>query len=162
MAGMIFSVVAKSFAMKFLQNLAGGLAGAVVLSVLHETVRQFDKEAPRFDLVGEEALNKTIGLVGGEPLEGRELYAAALTGDIVGNAVYYSTIGAGKGHHLMRRGAVLGLAAGIGALKLTKALGSDTDPLVRSQKTELLTVCYYLAGGLVTASVIKAFRNKKQ
>ena len=142
------------------QNWIGGLAGAITLNLLHETVRRVDKDAPRIDLIGEEGLNKTIEAAGGDPLTGNSLYAATLAGDLLSNSAYYSLIGSGKDKHLITRGAIVGLTAGIGALKLTKSMGLSDAPVTRTSKTKLMTVGYYLAGGLVTACVIKALRGK--
>jgi len=147
--------------MKFIQNLIGGLAGAITLNLLHETIRRFDPDAPRVDLVGEEALNKAIEAAGGEALEGKALYAATLAGDILSNALYYSAIGTGKDRRLLARGILIGASGGIGALKFTRPMKLHDEPITQSQKTKWMTVAYYLAGGLVTATVIKALRAKK-
>ncbi len=152
---------AKRNIMKFFQNLLGGLAGAVALNLLHETVRRFDSDAPRIDLVGEEGLNKMIESSGGEALEGGELYAATLVGDLFSNSLYYSAIGAGKDKHLVTRGAMFGIVAGIGALELTAPAGLSDAPVTRTRKTKMMTIGYYLAGGLVTAFVIKKLRYNK-
>jgi hypothetical protein len=41
---------------KVLSSLIGVPAGAVGLNILHQAVKQFDYDAPRVDLVGEEVL----------------------------------------------------------------------------------------------------------
>jgi hypothetical protein len=145
--------------MNILQNIIGGLAGAVALNILHQAVKQFDKDAPRVDLVGEQALTKGMTAAGLTPPTGKALFAATLAGDILSNALYYSTIGFGKKKHLVIRGAAVGLAAGIGALALTKPLGLNDAPVTRSDKTKLLTVAWYTFGGLVAGSVIKLLRK---
>jgi hypothetical protein len=50
---------------KLLSSVIGGIAGAVALNILHQEVKQFDNEAPRVDLVGEEALSKGLERIGG-------------------------------------------------------------------------------------------------
>jgi hypothetical protein len=145
--------------MKTVKNFIGGLAGAVALNILHETVRRFDHNAPQVHLVGEEALSKSIKSAGLEPPTGNALYAATLAGDIVSNALYYSLIGAGKKKNLLWRGAGYGLAAGIGALTLTKPLGLSDAPVTKTTETKVLTVAWYLFGGLVAAATIKAMRK---
>ena len=42
------------------KNLLAGLTGAIALNILHETVRKTSANAPRIDLLGEEALQKTL------------------------------------------------------------------------------------------------------
>lgn len=148
--------------MKIIKNIIGGVAGAVALNLLHETVKRFDHAAPRVDLIGEEALNKGLKAVGAETLAGDQLYTATLAADLISNAFYYSLIGGGKKKYLLARGAAYGVAAGIGALKLTSPMGLSDAPVTRTEKTRLLTVAYYTFGGLVTACVIKALRTKSK
>lgn len=142
-----------------IKNIIGGIAGAVALNILHETLKRFDHDAPRVDLVGEEGINKTIEATGGERLSGDKLYAAALGGDLISNALYYSTIGLGKKKHLLARGAALGLAAGLGAVTLPQKMGLSDAPVTKTPKTTGMTVAYYLFGGIVTALTIKALRK---
>ncbi|KAA6440327.1 hypothetical protein FEM33_06900 [Dyadobacter flavalbus] len=141
--------------MKAINNISAGLAGAVVLNILHESAKRFFPNAPRVDLVGEEALSGILESAGIEPPKGNALYAATLAADVVSNALYYSLIGAGKKENVLLRGAGIGLAAGIGALTLTKPLGLNDAPVNRTNTTKALTVAWYLVGGLVTALVIK-------
>ena len=145
--------------MKIIQSIIGGLAGALALNILHQAAKQFDHEAPRVDLVGEEALTKGMEAMGLTPPTGNELFAATLAGDIISNALYYSTIGFSKKKHLMLRGVAMGMVAGVGALTLTKPLGLSDAPVTRSDKTKLLTVAWYAFGGLVAGAVIKALRK---
>jgi len=146
--------------MKGIENLAGGLAGALVLNILHETVKRMDKDAPRVDLVGEEALSKSLETVGVEPPKGDALFGATLAADVFSNALYFSAVGAGKKKNLLLLGAGYGLAAGIGAITLTKPLGLNDKPVNRTTKTQALTVAFYLVGGLVSALTIKGLRKK--
>ena len=145
--------------MKVLKNFVGGLAGAIALNILHETVKRYYHDAPRVDLVGEEALTKLAKAANIEPPQGDNLYLATLGGDVLSNAFYYSMVGAGNKKHLLLRGAGLGLAAGIGALTLTKPLGLRDAPVTRTNETKILTVAYYLFGGLVTAVTLKSLRK---
>lgn len=145
---------------RILQNLIGGLAGAVALTVIHEAVRRIDENAPRVDLVGEEGINKVMDSIGAEKLEGQSLYVAALTSDIISNSIFYSTIGSAKRGRLLTRGVTCGLAAGMGALSLTKKLGLDDKPVNRSARTKWMTIGYYVTGGLVTALTIRALRSR--
>lgn len=146
--------------MKVVSNIAGGLAGAVALNILHESVKRMDHDAPRIDLVGEEVLSKSLTSLGVDPPKGNNLFAATLAGDLLSNGLYYSLIGIGKKKNLLWRGAGYGLAAGIGALVLTKPMGLSDAPITKTQKTKVLTVAWYLFGGLVTALTIKSLRNK--
>jgi hypothetical protein len=143
-------------------NLAGGLAGAAVLTLLHETIRRLDADAPRVDLVGEEGVNKMLVNFNADPLKGDALYAATLSGDLLTNSLYYSSIGQAKDDRLLLRGVMTGLTAGWAALSLTRKLDLDDAPVTRTKKTKALTVAYYLLGGLTTAATIKLLRSKKR
>ena len=46
--------------MKILQALIAGFAGSAALNLLHEIVRRYDPDAPRIDLLGEEALSRSL------------------------------------------------------------------------------------------------------
>ena len=143
--------------MKLKRNLLAGLAGAIALNILHETIRRFDADAPRIELIGEEALTKAIKSAGINPPTGESLYLATLAGDIISNGLYYSMIGAGKDRNLLANGIVYGLAAGAGALAFTKPLGLNDAPVNRTNKTKIMTVAYYVLGGLVAAALMKKY-----
>lgn len=147
--------------MKVLNSTIGGIAGALALNILHETARRIDPDAPRVDLVGEEALTKSVDSFGGDPPTGKALYNATLISDIVSNSMYYSLIGAGKPKHVVLRGIAYGAAAGLGALTLTKPLGLDDTPVTKTNKTKALTVAWYLFGGLVAGLTIQALQRRK-
>jgi hypothetical protein len=146
---------------KLVNSLIGGIAGAVALNILHQAVRQFDHDAPRVDLIGEEALTKGMESMGLTPPTGNALFAATLAGDVLSNALYYSTIGFGKKKYLLLRGTAIGAAAGLGALKLTEPLGLSDAPVTRTDKTKILTLAWYTFGGLVTALTIKALQKNE-
>ena len=145
--------------MKITKNIIGGLAGAIALNILHQVAAASIKNAPRLDLVGEEALEKGIKKTGLEPPEANTLTAAALAGDLTANTLYYSLIGEGDDKYLLARGAGYGLIAGIGALSVPAHINLDDEPVNKSTKTKLLTMSWYIFGGLVTAITIKALRK---
>jgi len=145
--------------MKTIQNFIGGLAGAIALNMLHQAVKQFDHEAPRVDLIGEEALTRGMEAMGLKPPTGNALFVATLAGDILSNALYYSTIGFGKKKYMLIRGAAIGLAAGVGALTLTEPIGLSDAPVTRTERTKVLTVAWYAVGGIIAGAVIKTLRK---
>lgn len=81
---------------KLTSGIFGGIAGAMALNILHQVAMRFDHEAPRVDLIGEEALSKGLKKIGIEPPTGNTWFAAMLTADLLSNAAYYSMIGLGK------------------------------------------------------------------
>lgn len=136
-------------------NIFGGLAGALSLTAVHETVRQFVPAAPRVDLTGIRALrqlmNKTDIPIPGLTAQ-RQI---ALGGDLVANATYYSMAGTSY-----TKGILLGLAAGLGGVFLPGKMGLGEAPTNRSTTTRLLTIGYYTLGGIVSTAVTKALSNR--
>lgn len=146
--------------MKNLLTLAGGLTGALILTGVHQLVRQFDKEAPRMDLMGEEAVKKSLKPMGIEAPKGDKLYYSTMAGDIVANTFYYSLVGIGNKRNPWARGIWLGLAAGIGGVLLPTPLGLNPVYSNKTNRTRLLTVAYYLLGGLASAAVMSCAKKK--
>ncbi|TSJ36388.1 hypothetical protein FO440_23085 [Mucilaginibacter corticis] len=146
---------------KIISSCIGGLAGALALNVLHQAVKHFARDAPRVDLIGEEALSKGLDKIGIEPPGGNDLFMATMAADLLSNAAYYSLIGLGKQKKLLLAGAASGLAAGIGALELTKPLALNDAPVTRTPQTKIMTVAWYTAGGLIAAAVMLSLRRNK-
>jgi hypothetical protein len=142
------------------KNLLAGLGGAIALNIIHESLKHRDSGMPRIDKLGEEALQKSLNYFGTEIKDEDNLYKATLVSDVISNALYYSVIGAGKNKHVWARAAVVGLAAGVGAITLPKPMGLNPEPVTKTQKAKTLTVAYYLAGALVTAGLVKALSKK--
>lgn len=136
-----------------------GLAGACTVTLIHETMRRLDPDAPRMDVLGMRAIAKMMRAADLTPPPEDKLFGLTLAGDIVSNAAYYSLIGGGKNAWV--RGGLLGLAAGVGGVVLPGPLGLGTAPSNRTTKTQIMTVAWYLLGGLATAAVARACRSKR-
>jgi hypothetical protein len=135
-----------------LKAVAGGLAGACVVTLVHETVRRYVDDAPRMDVLGMRSISKLMQKADAEPPQDqKKLHTWALVGDIFSNSAYYSL--AGSGPDAWWRGALLGAAAGAGAVLLPGPLGLGEEPSNKTTKTQALAVSYYLLGGLVAAAV---------
>jgi hypothetical protein len=138
----------------------GGLAGACALTLLNESVKKLDKDAPRMDLLGMNAVarlmkgNNILAVTAGK------LFPVALAGDLVSNSLYYSMADTGDKKNTLIRGGLLGLAAGLGAVVLPKTLGLNEEATTRTLKTKVLTVSWYLIGGLVAAAAINLMEGK--
>lgn len=134
-----------------LANTVGGLAGATALTLINQGASKIDREAPRLDLLGMNAVAKFV-----KPklpiIDG--LFPLALGGDLISNTLYYSLAkGNSKGNTLLR-GALLGLGAGIGAITIPQRLNMNSTPVTSTTKTKVLTVAWYVLGGLVAAATI--------
>ena len=146
--------------MKLSSALGGGIAGAVTLTLLHETVRRHNPDAPRMDLLGMEAVAKALNGAEVKVPEKGKLFKITMAGDILSNSIYYSLAGVGNAHQAILRGIFLGLAAGIGAVYLPKPLGLAQAPSNRTLQTKLMTVTLYSAGGAVAGVVSKVMENE--
>ncbi|WP_317132522.1 hypothetical protein [Hymenobacter baengnokdamensis] len=144
-----------------LPSLAAGFAGAAALTLLHETARRLrPQDAPRMDVLGERGLRKVLGLADLPQPDGGTLYTATMLGDIVSNGLYYTVVGSGR--HSLRRGLLLGAAAGVGGVLLPGPLGLGEAPSNRTPQTQAMTVAWYTFGGLVAGAVAQALRKARK
>jgi hypothetical protein len=139
--------------MKALRALGSGFAGACALTLVHQAARKITDKAPRADILGMRALAKIFRKVDTQSPPDDQLYPLTLAGDLVGNAFYYSLVGTAGGLSALARGTALGLAAGLGALALPGPLGLGSRPTNRTTATRVMTVAWYLTGGLAAAGV---------
>ena len=137
-----------------LKALGSGLVGACALTLVHETARRYIEDAPRMDVVGMRAITKTLRAVDVEPPV--SLHEAALVGEVLSNSLFYGLVGLGDAEDGVRNGAALGLAAGLAAVYLPEPLGLGRQPVKNSTETNLLTIAFYLLGGLAAGAAYQA------
>lgn len=148
--------------MKAATALAGGLAGATAVTLIHESIKAVVPKAPRMDRLGMQAISKGLRKANKQVPEENTLFTMAMAGDIISNAIYYSAAGIGKEENIWIRSSVLGLAAGLGAVFLPEPLGLNKQYSSRTTATKVMTIGLYVAGSLVTTAVIKLLNKKKQ
>lgn len=139
----------------------GGLAGACALTLLNQSAKKLDKDAPRMDLLG---MNAAARLMKGNDIitqTAGKLFPMALAGDLVANSLYFGMADTGDKNKTLIRGTLLGLGAGIGAVALPKTLGLNDEATTRTLKTKVLTVAWYVIGGLVAAAAINLLQKHK-
>lgn len=132
----------------------GGLAGALALTLLNESIKKITADAPRLDLLGENALAKLMK--GNDFMPQTVTKFFPLAGDLVTNSLFYGMSKGKDSTNTLLRGTLLGLAAGVGAVALPKQLGLPEAPTNRTTNTKIMTVAWYVVGGLVAAAVINA------
>ncbi|MCB2378784.1 hypothetical protein LGH70_14380 [Hymenobacter sp. BT635] len=142
------------------QALGSGLAGALVLTAIHETARRLLPDAPRMDVLGMRGLRKLLGKAHAPQPAPDTLFNLTMAGDILSNGLYYSLVGRGK--EAWRRGTLLGLAAGVGGVVLPGPLGLGEAPSNRTRQTQLMTVAWYLLGGLAAAGASRAWSRARK
>lgn len=141
--------------MKVSQAVVSGTAGAVFLTVLHETARQIIPHAPRVDVLGMRAIARSMRAVDQTPPAQDQLYWLAMAGDLVSNSLYYSVVGFGDARHTWRRGILLGAAAGLGAVLLPRPMGLGRQPDQQTPATQIMTFMWYFLGGIVAAATAR-------
>lgn len=144
--------------MKLLPSLAAGFSGAIALTILHETVRHLrPHDAPRMDVLGMRGLRKLLGKTDLPQPDRDTLFTMTMAGDVLSNGLYYTLVGSGR--HALRRGLLLGVAAGAGGVLLPGPLGLGEAPSNRTPQTQAMTVAWYTVGGLVAGAVARALRK---
>ncbi len=139
---------------------ASGTAGALALTAVHQLARRRVPNAPRMEVLGMRAVARGAHRLGKQPQNGRALYRATLAGDLLSNAAYYSAVALG-GQYAVQAGAGLGLAAGFGALALPPVIGLGRPPHVHAWSNRLMTVAWYMMGGLVAGASYKAIQRQR-
>ena len=130
--------------MELTKSLLAGAGGSVALSVLHESLRKVDNNAPRMDKLGKQALKRYFKVA---TKDKQKLYLMSLGAELLSNSLYYSISGTGK--RAWQRGLGLGVAAGLGAVILPPFIGLSKKASTKSVKTVLYTIGLYTIGGLV-------------
>jgi hypothetical protein len=148
--------------MKATTVLAGGLAGATAVTLIHESIKAVVPQAPRMDRLGMQAIAKGLRKANKRVPKENTLFTMALAGDLISNAIYYSAAGIGNEKNIWVRSSVMGLAAGLGAVMLPGPMGLNKQYSNRTLSTKIMTVGLYVAGSLVTTAVIKLLNRKKQ
>lgn len=140
-------------------KLAAGLAGAAALTTAHQLTRLVRHDAPRMDVMGMRALERGLAFTKwiAPP---RSLHAAALTGDLVSNALFYGLLLAGDARRPVWRGLFGGALAGAAALVLPRHIGLGTPPHSESITNRALTIGLYALGGTVAALAWRRLRHR--
>lgn len=141
--------------------LRGGLAGASVLSVLHEIFKKVDKHTPRQESLGINTIAKAVKVINGNSVTHQKLVHLPLVGELIANTLYFSLAGLGSKKNLLMRSALLGLTAGLGTLVLPQHLGL-TESVDQPMKTKVTTIAGIFIGSLIAAAAIKAIQKREK
>lgn len=146
--------------MSLLNKSIAGLAGSLALTGVHQIFRKYTNDSPHLDQIGETALEKSLDAVDAPTSDEDAVYAAAMGGNILTNAVLFSTlatstnasqfIGKTLGTGLLGAAGSVGLAEKL----LTNNHATDTD------KKKWMTTGYYIFGALVSIGVYNVLERK--
>jgi hypothetical protein len=143
--------------MSWIRSLMSGAVGAAALTLVHEGARRHLPYAPRMDVLGMRALRRLPSFEHEHPRSSR-LHRWALAGDLVANSLYYAAIPAASRRMTWSRAAVLGLAAGTGALLAPARVGLGDPPGSEYRANRVMTVAWYVAGALAAAAAANGMR----
>ncbi len=145
--------------MKPLHAITAGLAGAVVLTLTHQLLKKFFDDAPRMDLMGEEALQKVADKADIH-IPRKDSYGLALAADIAANTLYYATAAIGNPKKASLRGSMLGLAAGVAGVLLPKYIGLNNRYSNRTLGTKIMTMAIYTLCGIVNGKMLDVLSRR--
>ena len=143
------------------RSMMAGAAGAGALTLVHQTARSMTPNAPRMDVLGSRAIHAAHTRAGVNPPSQANLEREALAGDLIANSAYYALVGASDRGNPWMRGLALGLAAGLGAVLLPRHVGLGDPPNADRLDTQLMTVAWYVVGGLVAGAAFAAIADER-
>jgi hypothetical protein len=143
--------------MRIVKAIASGLVGALTLTLINEAARRVYPEAPHAEKLGMRWVAMKFRKLDQPVPDRKKLYWLALTDDLFSNTAYYSLVGAGRREGAWVRGALLGTGGGIGAVVLPPKMNLGKGPTARANATRVMTVTWYLLGGLAAAAAFNLF-----
>lgn len=140
--------------MKGFKSAVSGIAGATVLTGMHQLFRNRVDSAPRIDKLGMQTIKKLFGKAAPQK---KKLYNTTLASDLAFNSLYYSVSGFSRKPVLT--GSLLGLASGLGVVFIPRLIGLDNRYSALTTKTAFMSFVYYLAGGIVSGALAKGLKK---
>lgn len=161
--------------MKLVNAIEGGLAGASTLSLLGETLKSFDSSTSENKKINGKNLKKRIKKASSQkPLKAATQYIG-LAGDLLSSTAFLGFTSLGKRKHAMLRGAILGTAAGLGAVflndhqqkeKTKKINDHEGYPSTERARTpglqKAMEVGLFTLGGLLAGRILQSAGNKNK
>ncbi|HAV02488.1 MAG TPA: hypothetical protein DCW95_04715 [Chryseobacterium sp.] len=148
--------------MSYINRSIAGLAGALALTGVHQLFKKCMDDAPHLEQVGEEAVKESLEAVDVQLSDEDQVYNAALGGNILSNAVLFSTLATSTSPtQIVTKSLGTGLLGAAGTLGLAEQLLGN-NKATNTDKKKWMTAGYYLLGALVTVGVYNVLeRNKK-
>lgn len=148
--------------MKVISALAGGLAGTLTVASMHEAMRRITPNAPRMDLLDMGLIKKGLKSMHKKAPAESALQRWAVGGELFCDTAWYGIIAMGGKKGVWRRGILLGLIAGVGAVLLPKPLGLPQEPSNKTLGTQIMTVGLYVMGGIAAAAITQLVDKAQQ
>ena len=160
--------------MKLASAIEGGLAGATTISLIGETLRKLDGQHPGANGLTHKKLKKRFKKAKTKKSKkSREQYVK-LAGDLLGAASVLGFTSLGKRKNAVLRGALLGVAAGLGAVLLDDNTHHDRhgsnghegfhETMLAKDTTlqKALEVGLFTIGGMIAGKILQGAGKKKK
>ncbi len=146
--------------MSYINRSIAGLAGSLALTGVHQLFKKYLAGAPNLDQVGEEAVKTTLAKVDAPTSDEEQVFAAAMTGNILSNALLFSTLATSTDTtQIITKTLGTGLLGAAGTLGLADQLLGNNEATDTDQK-KWMTTGYYLLGALVSISVYNLLERR--
>jgi hypothetical protein len=147
--------------MKTATVLTSGLAGVVAAIAIRETIRNNYYNVPRMDVfkrVFSRLADRSCGIIPSN----KKQFSYTLVEDLLNLTLYYSLSGLHKHKHVFVKGAVAGLAAGVGVVLLPKMVGNSEEYDKKEIGANAITIGLNIVGGILAASIIHFVNAKSE
>lgn len=145
--------------MSFINRSIAGLAGSLALTGIHQLFKKYGN-TPNLDQVGEVALEKSLDLVDAKISDEDNVYAAAMGGNILSNALLFSTLATTTNTtQIITKTLGAGLLGAAGTIGLADQILGNNKATETDQK-KWMTTGYYLVGAIVSISVYNLLERR--
>lgn len=148
--------------MSVINRSIAGLAGSLALTGVHQLFKKYYIGSPNLDQVGEEAIETSLDKVGLHATDEDQVYAAAMGGNILSNALLFSTLATSTNtSQIISKTLGTGLLGAAGTMGLADQLLGNNKATNTDQK-KWMTTGYYLLGAVVSIGVYNLLENRKK
>lgn len=148
--------------MSVINRSIAGLAGSLALTGVHQLFKKYCTGSPNLDQVGEEAIETSLDKVGLHATDEDQVYAAAMGGNILSNALLFSTLATSTNtSQIISKTLGTGLLGAAGTMGLADQLLGNNKATNTDQK-KWMTTGYYLLGAVVSIGVYNLLENRKK
>ena len=148
--------------MSLINRSIAGLAGSLALTGAHQIFKKYCSGSPNLDQVGEEAIKTTLETVNVSGTDEEQVYAAAMGGNILSNALLFSTLATSTNtSQIISKTLGTGLLGAAGTIGLADQLLGNNKATNTDQK-KWMTAGYYLVGAVVSIGVYNLLEKKSK
>ena len=148
--------------MSLINRSIAGLAGSLALTGVHQLFKKYCSGSPILDQVGEDAIKLSLEKVDAPTTDEEQVYAAAMGGNILSNALLFSTLATSTNtSQIISKTLGTGLLGAAGTIGLADQLLGNNKATNTDQK-KWMTAGYYLIGAVVSIGVYNLLERKSK